>query len=60
MSLRGKLIIAQAPLAVALAAVGVFSAMVTTRLGEQSHDTAIIRPSARYVGPPAPQPVPPA
>ena len=25
---------------------------------EQSHDTAIIRPSARYVGPPAPQPVP--
>jgi citrate synthase len=27
---------------------------------EQSHDTAIIRPSARYVGPPAPQSVPPA
>jgi citrate synthase len=25
---------------------------------EQSDDTAIIRPSARYVGPPAPQPVP--
>jgi citrate synthase len=25
---------------------------------EQSHDTAIIRPSARYVGPPPPQPVP--
>ena len=25
---------------------------------EQCHDTAIIRPSARYVGPPAPQPVP--
>jgi citrate synthase len=25
---------------------------------EQSEDTAIIRPSARYVGPPAPQPVP--
>ena len=27
---------------------------------EQAHDTAIIRPSARYVGPPAPQPVPDA
>ena len=25
---------------------------------EQSHDTAIIRPSARYVGPAAPEPVP--
>ena len=25
---------------------------------EQAEDTAIIRPSARYVGPPAPQPVP--
>lgn len=27
---------------------------------EQARDTAIIRPNARYVGPPAPQPVPPA
>jgi citrate synthase len=26
---------------------------------EQSEDSAIIRPSARYVGTPAPQPVPP-
>lgn len=27
---------------------------------EQAHDKQIIRPSARYVGPPAPQPVPAA
>jgi citrate synthase len=27
---------------------------------EQTRDRAIIRPSARYVGPPPPQPVPPA
>ncbi len=36
MSLRGKLLLAQAPLAVALALVGVLSAAVTTRLAGQS------------------------
>lgn len=36
MTLRGKLLLAQAPLAVALAAVGVLSAWVTTRLADQS------------------------
>ena len=36
MSLRGKLLLAQAPLALALALVGVLSASVTTRLASQS------------------------
>jgi len=36
MSLRGKLVLAQAPLAVVLVLVGVLSAGVTRRLGEQS------------------------
>ncbi|HEY8926770.1 MAG TPA: PAS domain-containing sensor histidine kinase, partial [Polyangia bacterium] len=36
MSLRGKLVLAQAPLALALVAVGVISAVTTTRLGERS------------------------
>jgi signal transduction histidine kinase len=35
--LRGKLLLAQAPLAVALAVVGVLSASVTRRLADQSH-----------------------
>ncbi|HEY4188503.1 MAG TPA: ATP-binding protein [Polyangia bacterium] len=36
MTLRGKLVLAQAPLALALVVVGVVSALVTTRLGERS------------------------
>jgi len=36
MSLRGKLVLAQAPLALALVAVGVISTVTTTRLGERS------------------------
>ena len=36
MTLRGKLVLAQSPLAIALVIVGVVSAVVTTRLGERS------------------------
>jgi NtrC-family two-component system sensor histidine kinase KinB len=36
MTLRGKLLLAQAPLAIALALVGVLSAVVTTRIASQS------------------------
>ena len=36
MTLRGKLLLAQAPLAIALALVGVLSAAVTSRLADQS------------------------
>ena len=36
MTLRGKLVLAQAPLALALVAVGVVSTLTTTRLGERS------------------------